>query len=298
MDSTAVALQVRSPAHSTYEYHMEALPPVATRDKTFYLRIAVWSAIACLVLWIGVTKGIYLLLGGDLEAASKNAEMFNAVNALFSALAFVGVIVAVLMQSKELELQREELIETRAELRRSADAQTKSEEALSRQVDTMLLSSYLSALGMLQAAYGTEVLDNKHSYSYEPRDKHNAMKAILQQIVDDLKPRIRDLSQQPRKEEPGEQLQAAKARAVRVVSQAVNRLTMISRGREKSYVVVHDAQKAVSMARQEIIDFSSTIIDPEVRRAMRIEQLDGPCQTMVSVTGWVFDENTKDDHFV
>lgn len=43
-------------------------------------------------------------------------DMFGAVNALFSGLAFAGIIYAVLLQRKELQLQRRELELTRAEL--------------------------------------------------------------------------------------------------------------------------------------------------------------------------------------
>ena len=49
--------------------------------------------------------------------------MFGAVNALFSGLAFAGLIIAILLQRQELQLQREELAETRKEIRRSAEAQ-------------------------------------------------------------------------------------------------------------------------------------------------------------------------------
>lgn len=43
-------------------------------------------------------------------------DMFGSVNAIFSGLAFVGVIYAILLQSKELKLQRKELRFTREEL--------------------------------------------------------------------------------------------------------------------------------------------------------------------------------------
>lgn len=42
-------------------------------------------------------------------------DMFGSINALFSGLAFAGVIYAILLQREELGLQREELIKTRAE---------------------------------------------------------------------------------------------------------------------------------------------------------------------------------------
>ena len=43
--------------------------------------------------------------------------MFGAVNALFSGMAFVGIIIAILMKREELELQRKELEATRKELK-------------------------------------------------------------------------------------------------------------------------------------------------------------------------------------
>jgi uncharacterized membrane protein len=42
---------------------------------------------------------------------------FTLINVLFSGLAFVGVIIAIFMQREELELQRNELAETRAEFK-------------------------------------------------------------------------------------------------------------------------------------------------------------------------------------
>ena len=44
-------------------------------------------------------------------------DMFGAVNALFSGLAFAGIIIALILQKEELALQRQELKETREELK-------------------------------------------------------------------------------------------------------------------------------------------------------------------------------------
>ncbi len=52
------------------------------------------------------------------EARGQFGDMFGAVNALFSGWAFVGVIVAILLQKEELELQRKELAETTKEFKR------------------------------------------------------------------------------------------------------------------------------------------------------------------------------------
>lgn len=56
--------------------------------------------------------------------------MFGAVNALFSGLAFAGIIYTIFLQKEELALQREELKANREELARSARAQEASEKVL------------------------------------------------------------------------------------------------------------------------------------------------------------------------
>ena len=55
-------------------------------------------------------------------------DMFGSINALFSGFALCGVIYAIFLQRKELELQREELKLTREELKKSAKAQQKISE--------------------------------------------------------------------------------------------------------------------------------------------------------------------------
>lgn len=53
---------------------------------------------------------------GEPNDSSEFGDMFGALNALYSGLAFVGVIYAILLQRRELQLQREELVQTRNEL--------------------------------------------------------------------------------------------------------------------------------------------------------------------------------------
>lgn len=80
----------------------------------------------------------------DMVSRGQFGDMFGALNALFSGLAFLGVIYAVFLQRKELELQREELKLTREELRRSAKAQEKSEQALSKQAASLKIAAQLN----------------------------------------------------------------------------------------------------------------------------------------------------------
>lgn len=81
------------------------------------------------------------------EWTSPLGDTYEAVSALFGGLAFAGVVVTILLQSMELRLQREELAETREELKRSATAQERSEQML-------FLSAYMNTCSSLLDGYG------------------------------------------------------------------------------------------------------------------------------------------------
>jgi signal transduction histidine kinase len=110
--------------------------------------------ISVIVIAVQIFVGylVYLKFSNWNERADFG-EMFGAVNTLFSGLAFAGVIYAVFLQRRELELQRYELEMTREELRRSATAQEKSEKALSVQSEMLLLTARLNALNSVVEAY-------------------------------------------------------------------------------------------------------------------------------------------------
>jgi len=76
-----------------------------------------------------ITIGVIILIVGlwylnyyslkDLKPDDRGTfgDMFGSINALFSGLAFAGIIFTILLQRKELEYQREELKETREEFK-------------------------------------------------------------------------------------------------------------------------------------------------------------------------------------
>jgi uncharacterized membrane protein YciS (DUF1049 family) len=76
-------------------------------------RVLPWLIVAISVGWVGAVLVFYKLL-----TDGKYDESFNGANSLFSALAFGGVITAIFLQRKELELQRWELKDTRAVLQK------------------------------------------------------------------------------------------------------------------------------------------------------------------------------------
>lgn len=90
------------------------------------------SAILVTVAWLGI--GALITNRFEVSDAGTFGDMFGNVNALFSGLAFAGVIVAILMQGDELRLQRRELT-------RSTKAQEAQEKAL-------VVAARLNALGI------------------------------------------------------------------------------------------------------------------------------------------------------
>lgn len=76
--------------------------------------VATGSLLLVIVLWL-VT---WWSLRDDRAGRGTWGDMFGGANALFSGLAFVGIVVAILLQSHELSLQREELATQRRELER------------------------------------------------------------------------------------------------------------------------------------------------------------------------------------
>ena len=77
------------------------------------------------MLGLGVTA-LWWWGGGLAELSKEGGKNVESIEALFTGLAFLGMMVAIYFQKEELKLQREELADTREELRRSAAANEQS----------------------------------------------------------------------------------------------------------------------------------------------------------------------------
>lgn len=84
-------------------------------------------------------------------------DQFGAVNALFSGLAFAGLIFTIILQKKELALQREELTQTREELKGQKEQMEEQNKTLKIQ---RFENTYFQMLNQFQ-----EIVNNI-SYSY------------------------------------------------------------------------------------------------------------------------------------
>ena len=81
-------------------------------------RLWIWIVVA--IIGVLAAWGLsWWLINKNIDCSTERGtfgDMFGAVNALFSGLAFAGLIVTLIYQKEELKLQREELRETRNEL--------------------------------------------------------------------------------------------------------------------------------------------------------------------------------------
>ena len=93
----------------------------------------------------------------DSETRGTFGDMFGTINALFSGLAFAGVIYTILLQTQELKYQREDNEMTREQLERSAQAQEESMTIYARQADAAYWAAKLSGLNSLFVASETRI---------------------------------------------------------------------------------------------------------------------------------------------
>jgi hypothetical protein len=85
-----------------------------------------------IVLWLSARALVPQMVGAP-PSTGEFSDVFGSLNALFSGLAFAGVIVTVYLQKKELELQREELRQTRAEIHGQKEQMELQNETLRKQ---------------------------------------------------------------------------------------------------------------------------------------------------------------------
>ena len=107
-------------------------------DTTTISNTSAWKWVLISSLLVVFVVGAWGLSGaviiqelGDPKLPGTFGDMFGAVNALFSGLAFAGIIVAIMMQREDLKLQQEEL--------------TGSRKAQEAQVNALVITAQINA---------------------------------------------------------------------------------------------------------------------------------------------------------
>ncbi|MFZ2306830.1 MAG: hypothetical protein WAW73_20340 [Rhodoferax sp.] len=99
-------------------------------DDNKFLKITMGAVFAT---WVLVSLGVYVVGGPGWTERGQFGDMFGAVNALFSGMAFAGLLYTIVLQQKQLSMQREELALQREEMRASRgelENQTRAQNAM------------------------------------------------------------------------------------------------------------------------------------------------------------------------
>src|SRR5210317_2274852 len=89
-----------------------------------------------ILLWFLSAVGIMFFLD-DWSDRGTFCDLFGAVNALFSGLAFAGLLFSLIENRKQISSQQEELLINRKELLKARKIQEKTEKAIEAQVTQM-----------------------------------------------------------------------------------------------------------------------------------------------------------------
>ena len=115
------------------------------RKDTRLTGIMVAVFISVTVVWF-LSFLIVSRLFGAPDGAGRAGDLFGAVGALFSGWAFVGVLWAISLQRKSLEIQHEDLKGTRGEMQHAREAHEESAHVLYDQVEATRLQTRVQVL--------------------------------------------------------------------------------------------------------------------------------------------------------
>lgn len=119
------------------------------QNKSIVFTIKRWhvfmSILGLLILWYT----LYYIAPILFVFLEESGDIFNAISSLFGGLAFLGLIFTILIQSRQLELQRKELIEQRKELQLSRETQQASQKEFGKQAELMGRAAILNSLNAL-----------------------------------------------------------------------------------------------------------------------------------------------------
>lgn len=146
-------------------------------SKNKYNKLLIGLVLLVVFIW-GVSAILILFYLDNWSDRGTFGDLFGAVNALFSGLAFVGLIYTILLQRKDLQFQKNEIALNRNELKKSAKAQEKSEEALHEQVNQMKITSKLNALNTIINYYNLQISNPSSSEDLILRTKEKRREAI------------------------------------------------------------------------------------------------------------------------
>lgn len=150
-------------------------------EKIIKIKYVLPIAIIAIVL-IQCIYGLFIYSSfGTWDERGTFGDMFGAVNALFSGLAFAGIVFTIIIQLLSIDIQKKELEKT-------VDAQRKSELILKRQLETSEFSTRFSAEVYLLDYYDRKILElTKSNQDEKAKQKKNDLINRKSEIEDLIK---------------------------------------------------------------------------------------------------------------
>jgi len=153
------------------------------------------GSLVVLLLWLVSYPIIKYYVGSnDASEIGVFGDSFGAINALFSGLAFVGLIFTIYLQKNELKLQRNELRlqrnelkENREQLRRTAAAQEKTEKLMNKQLKLANKAAKIDALTTIIESYNNDIYgDSEKRAGSMKTSKRDHYLDLLNKMVKDI----------------------------------------------------------------------------------------------------------------
>jgi len=143
--------------------------------------------IVVVILWALSAVIVYFMLDSWADRGTLG-DLFGAVNALFSGLAFAVLIYTIVLQREEIKQNREEIVLNRKELAKSARLQQKSQEVLIQQVEQTHLSAKMNAMRTLVDYYNNQISNPKSTEEIITKSKLKRKQIIghIDRLIDDL----------------------------------------------------------------------------------------------------------------
>jgi hypothetical protein len=138
---------------------------------------------------------IWLLSGLIIYFSASNwgdrgaiGDLFGAVNALFSGLAFAALIYTIILQREEIRLNRSEIELNRKELKKSVTVQQNSQKALREQVTQTHLTAKINAMSTVINYYNTQVanVNNSPELIEKARTKRRDLIKQMDDLIDGM----------------------------------------------------------------------------------------------------------------
>jgi len=140
-----------------------------------------------IIIWLLSGIGIYYFTTNWSDRGTIG-DMFGAVNALFSGLAFAALIYTIILQREEIQSNRSEIKLNRKELKRSVTAQDSSQQALKEQVIQTHLTAKINAMSTIINYYNTQIanVNNSAELIEKAKQKRRMMINEMDKLIDGM----------------------------------------------------------------------------------------------------------------